>query len=558
MIIRKKNLKIGILDIEAFDWSHFYIAGLLNETERNIYYFRNLSSLLSHIDKKKYDLIFCYNLSYDGSFIIEYLLKNSIIFNDIIMTNGKLLSFRYNKTIFKDLYQFYFSSLREASIKYLNENDRKGEIDYKNIRELPIEEVKKYLKQDLVLEYKLYKRIDKKITKRYYSIRSYIFKEVQKNSKISLVEIYRLREQFFGGRSEIFHSEVKDKRSFVYDVNSLYPFAMTQPLPLQYIGNCSFEKFLELRENNNLDFLILFREVYDEGGYYPIYDKIGRILYSRGKRKNIYLFYSLIKKFNLPVDFSDRNIDYIHLFKKDFLNVELIKKLYNERKVNPYNKILLNSCYGKFAQFPIFEKWIITKNYKDIKNDDIVYKINDVYIISRKDAEKNVDDVNVIIAKYITDFSRFYVFETINKIQNQGFSVYYTDTDSIHTDCPPEKFEKITGIKIDGNIGNFKIEKEFSGAFYYAPKDYELINEEKIIDKKKKGFKVDIDKNVENEFIFMSVKNLFKTGVFQVSKILKKDLNQKYYKIKKGNEYYYPEIDFDYFEQKKKIFKIRY
>ena len=126
-------------------------------------------------------------------------------------------------------------------------------------------------------------------------------------------------------------------------------------------------------------------------------------------------------------------------------------------------KTIMNSTYGKFGQ---------NKFGLKIKKEGKTWIFEDQYLGYRGFA-------NVVWAIQVTSEARIYMYKIMNELYKKGVKIYYTDTDSIHTDRPiPES--KLIGISKTG-LGKLKLEGVFDKGTYIAEKEYVLGNYEKIV-----------------------------------------------------------------------------
>lgn len=75
-----------------------------------------------------------------------------------------------------------------------------------------------------------------------------------------------------------------------------------------------------------------------------------------------------------------------------------------------------------------------------------------------------------LIGAFLLARARVRLWRVLEALKRAGFRVYYCDTDSVHTNCPPENFPGILGPE----LGQWKHEGRASEACYVAPKVYGL------------------------------------------------------------------------------------
>ena len=135
-------------------------------------------------------------------------------------------------------------------------------------------------------------------------------------------------------------------------------------------------------------------------------------------------------------------------------------------------KLLLNSLYGKFGMREVFEKMIYVEDFnkskklrkKEIKRKS-VFCGKEVNII---DEFVKPDYIQPHIAAFITSYSRLHLLQKIEDLLENGYDVWYYDTDCIHTNCKPDNFKDVD----DKKLGYWSIDRQLDKAIYLLPKFY--------------------------------------------------------------------------------------
>lgn len=261
-------------------------------------------------------------------------------------------------------------------------------------------------------------------------------------------------EGYFGGRTEVFKRGTF-KNLYYYDINSLYPRAMQEELPLpqsvkkidiptsENINNYEGVSEITIICPSNLDKPVL-----------PVRYE-GKLLFPTGKIKGVYNHNEIRKALELgyKIISIDKQIIYTRTFKifKKFVDV-----LYNLRKEQKENgdvleivtKLLMNSLYGKFGMRKIEEVNITSQE------------------VTRTPKLYNGMCCYPIIASYITSYARLLMYDYVKEE-----SVIYTDTDSVITN---------KNLGLDSNImGEMKLEGFFPEGIFIKPKFYYLKNDKK-------------------------------------------------------------------------------
>ncbi len=253
-----------------------------------------------------------------------------------------------------------------------------------------------------------------------------------------------------GGRNEIF--KMQGENVNVYDINSLYPYVMSEyefPNPGIAVKSKSFKELgiyyveVEINKNTFLPVLGVIRGgkyIFPTGHFRGMFTGAEIIKAHKEKQiKNIkiidgYEFISIGKIFNPIIQ---------DLYKLRLEN-------YDNKLINNYVKYLMNSLYGKFAQ----------------KNKNIEYmEENDVF---KNTVTKYPDHSNFIWSIFITSYARLELYKKMDKNKEK---VLYCDTDSIHL-CDNNTLD------ISTDLGALKHEGFFEYANYLQPKCYQLIGKD--------------------------------------------------------------------------------
>jgi hypothetical protein len=437
-------------------------------------------------------VIFAHNLgSYDGYFIYKYLVKlvkdktdldclvdSSNKFITITLVN-KYIGFANkefkNKLVWKDSLRIFPGSL-DSLCKQFNVEGKlsKYKEEYNSIDlfndHILLEEFKAYSMQDSValynalynaqeLNYNKY-RIDICDIVSTASLSLKIYRAHFLHDEIPLLTDFEekfIRESYLGGATDYY--KAKGENLHCYDVNSLYPYAMMQPVPHKVIG-----KHNDLSGVNVKDFkgFVLAKVTSPEYIRNPIvalkYD--GRTIYPKGTWYGVYFADYLAKAqdYGYKVDLIyGIEFSYKKLFE------DYIKHFYEIKKNSTGSlrylaKLQLNSLYGMFGRksesLEIFNiknenivdmfKTSVVKNIIDLNNgysilvcennfDYFTVKELNLKIDTKLNPIKTPTYANVAIASAITSLAQM---NMMNYKNHPDFEVYYTDTDSLFTNRP--------------------------------------------------------------------------------------------------------------------------
>lgn len=264
-----------------------------------------------------------------------------------------------------------------------------------------------------------------------------------------------IRNSYIGGATDYY--KLYGENLHYYDVNSLYPFAMLKPMPLNIV------KFHKDLSNTDLDnfFGFALAEIYcPDSIQIPVlpFKFNNRTIYPKGHWKATYFSEELkaVKAIGYKV-----KLIYGYEFTKADLFTNYVNNFYELKKNSAGStrfiaKMHLNQLYGIFGRKKDLIETVVINN-KDLNNyllTKIIRTIidigNDKSILliknniptkiikelnlktSNEISNKNVDvKSNVAIASAITSYARIHMIQF--KLNN---SIYYSDTDSIFTDKP--------------------------------------------------------------------------------------------------------------------------
>jgi hypothetical protein len=332
------------------------------------------------------------------------------------------------------------------------------------------EEFKEYSLQDSISLYnalktaqKLYKdnyRIDICDIVSTASLAFKIFRSHYLTREIPLLNPHEenfVRKSYLGGATDYYMA--MGENVYWYDINSLYPYAMLEPVPYKAIA-----KHSDLSDVKVKDFkgFVLAKVTCPENIKHPIvsFKQDGKTIYPRGSWTGVYFADYLAKAqdFGYKIELiSGIEFEYADLFStyiKDFYEIKRTSK----GSLKYLAKLKLNSLYGMFGRK---NESVDTLN---IKNDELinyfatkvvknVIDYNNGYstVICAKgfnletlktlnitlDCENTPFSpptlANVAIASAITSRAQMIMMDYKN---NPNFDVLYTDTDSIFTNKP--------------------------------------------------------------------------------------------------------------------------
>lgn len=294
-----------------------------------------------------------------------------------------------------------------------------------------------------------------------------------------------IRKSYRGGFTYV--NEVwKEKpvgKGIVLDVNSLYPFCMTKPLPYswpqlyegEYIEDksyplyiqsfsCAFEikegKIPTIQLKNNMSFI--------PNEY--VKSSNGKIINLTLTKPDYELFkehYHLIEpKFHGGWKFKSSN-EYFSKYINEWIEKKIQASKEKNAPIRQIAKLMLNSLYGRFA---IAGK---ARQKSPYMNSEGVLK----FVLEE---EETRETVYIPAAAFITAYGRERTIRTSQIIRDYTKSKYgedryfYSDTDSIHANLSPEDLEDLKDVVHidDYELGAWAKEAEFTKAKYIRQKCY--------------------------------------------------------------------------------------
>lgn len=481
----------------------------------------SIDEFMEWTEKTKSDLYF-HNLKFDGSFIVNWLLKNgwkwthkerdkehgnAKTFSTIISNMGQwyMVDICYGYKGKKKLHTVIYDSLKKLPfpVKQIAKAFKlpilKGDIDYELERPVGWEitpEEHEYIYGDLfIVASALETQFDEGLTKMTNGSDSLSgFKDsITKKTFNKFFPVLsktiddQIRKAYRGGFTWVNdrYQGIPIESGLVYDVNSLYPSRMYE-CDLPYGEPEKFEGEYVYNETYPLYIQTISCSFELKEGHIPTIQMKG---YARF-RENEYLKSSNHEVVTLHVTNVDLELIKEHydlyeetyhggyMFKKknnlfkEFIDYWMEVKINNDGAIKALAKLMLNSLYGKFASNPL-----VTGKVPYLKEDGALgFKLP---IKEGEFVEKNGKKIPVIDEEYkdpvytamgcfITAYARDYTIRTAQKCFDR---ILYCDTDSIHlrgTEVP----EAIAHIIDHDKLGYWQHESSFTRAKFIRQKTY--------------------------------------------------------------------------------------
>ena len=347
------------------------------------------------------------------------------------------------------------------------------------------------------------------------------------------------KRAYYGGRTECFFlGHIQE--CYKLDVNSMYPFCMKNPVPIDLVGYG--EKYTPKRLLSRIrkGYLAIAEVMLDTPE--PAFPKRmgGKLFFPIGRFWTVLctpeLLYALEKGYVVKIGkVAIYKAGYVF---NEFVDYFFSKKNEATKQNNPtyrmFYKWILNALYGKFAQYKRqvlyqyeAEKEDWSKQYVLLNNQKLteLHIGKKILLIDR--SEVPAFNSFIAISAHITSYARIYLYELMKKA---GFdNIFYVDTDCIFTNRIG--YERLQDYINEYELGMLKLEG-VDYCYIRGLKNYKFGQAEKIKGVPKKAwregdtfyfwsfekFKGSLSKrlNDDNIHLFLqkrSLKNLYDKGI---------------------------------------------
>ena len=430
-----------------FDDINFY----LYDYDSNLLYKTNDEFELIEELRQNYknNIIWCYDLRIEGSFILKILMKLNYRFTK----NKKINNGEYSYLINGNGDWFFIKYKKNNKlVKLYNCHNKIPKIEKENINGILsiLREFEDNNHNGMTIGSDCFSEFRKGLDGKYRKI----FPELN-----SIVDSY-CRKSYFGGLC-ICNVKGKVSDGYVYDVHSMYPYIMKSEyfpygIPSYFVGEPNFSSDSLYISHIIADFSLKnnhIPNIMEKGDFdknYLIYD-------SEGPKE---LFLTSIDLELFKENYNVYSISYIdgYIFRrKKGIFDSYIDKYYNIKNNSvkgsgkyKYSKLMINNLGGKLGTKPegqLKELFLDEKNTLSFKKSKIESK----------------KTVYVPAAAFMTSYARKYLIKSIEKVGLEHFR--YCDTDSIHTDI---KCDNI--LNYGDKLGQFGLESEYKVGVYVGQK----------------------------------------------------------------------------------------
>lgn len=470
----------------------------VNEPDK-LEYGNNIDSFMEYANKNP-ETYYFHNLKFDGAFIVDWLLRHN--FRHV---TGKTITEGKFGTLISDMGAWYCINIcfpDGAEVKVVDSlklitmpikempktfglPEEKLEIDYTEEREVGHEltqEEKDYIAHDVIILSKslsvMFSNGLTKLTAASNALNDFKIRYGKKNYKrdfgeenMNPISDKFIRMSYKGGftylNPKYKNKEVKEGR--VYDVNSMYPWAMKYNLlpygePRWFKGQYKYNPVYPLYvqalvcefelKPNHVPSLQVKHSLYADNEYLT---------------ESVEPTFLVLTSVDLKLFFDQYDVTVLewvegYCFKaKEGIFTEYIDYWYGVKEKSKRDgnlgmvqiaKLMLNSLYGKFGARITGRSKI---PYIDEDKDKVCYKLTE---------EEDRRGGYLPIATFITSYCRDRI---IRSAQICGDRFIYADTDSLHISGK----ENVSGLDIDNfRLGAFKLEEEFIRAKFIRQKTY--------------------------------------------------------------------------------------
>lgn len=278
----------------------------------------------------------------------------------------------------------------------------------------------------------------------------------------SLSEMF---DGYFGGRTEIFHTEPVSGNIWYHDINSLYPAVMAHNLYPNF-DDALYTSKPDLKTEG-----LIHAEVRSPKHmfipYLPVKTEKRGLLFPTGRFRGMWTSFELREAVKLGYDVKPISGYISHGTCEPFK--EYVDMLYqlrlktDDQLLKDTCKNLMNNLYGKFAQRNTVTKLVPLSQAKDVRSGARVYGRAVIY---EQESDMFPKQTNVLWAAYTTAYARHKLYQKLVEVERLGGKLLYCDTDSViyeHSKMLLENTNK---------LGELKLEAKADYAHFLRPKLY--------------------------------------------------------------------------------------
>lgn len=402
----------------------------LDENGGEYYFDDNVEKFLDFVRMSEFTHFYAHNVQYDLGFIF----RNRLDLLDCVFVGGRIIRATWKGKTFLDSYNLFPMPLKQLAPAVGLEKPDDPDFKSKEYVFNDCEIVRRALNQvrDLANDYGVVK-----LPATIGGLAMRIFQNRWGEIQFDDTACFPDRAPYmYGGRVELFQERATDV--FYADVNSLYPWAMTQSFPaplkkckqIKDFGVVHATVEVKMRDLAPLPFR---RE--DDSILFPCGKFTGwwTVLELRRALENGARLLKVHESFG-----TDRHSAPYAEFVEHFYQARLESK---NKAYNLFYKLLQNNLYGQLAVKGEITRWLWSS---ELKNQKILTK----YKIPQQKS------VNLVHAAYVTSWGRLRLLQFMERLDSK--QLVYCDTDSIiFSGKNPFQFSK--------KLGDLKLETEIDG-----------------------------------------------------------------------------------------------
>jgi hypothetical protein len=438
------TFKYATWDIEANNWWDLVVIGLWDGS--SYYHFKKIDDFIEFILQSKYNgwrFFAHFGGRYDFNFLFDFIRRWNRKIDCSFYCSGSLvikMTIRYNRQTIHlcDSFRLFYmpassdvartdnkSGLRALG-KVFNVAHQKTELDFSNIQYN--RETLDYNETDCRCLYEVMDAFFQQTGIMSETFASHALRIWRKDFLKTILwkppenVLGFARKSYHGGRVEIFKRQSNSLRA--YDVNSMYPYVMRQPIPTQFVG--------ESRTWMDRYYGFVDATVKVPDDYVPCLPvHLEKLYFPCGTVRGIWTSEELE-----IAEKRGSKIQKIHIgywFQTETIFAEYVSKLYDLKKnataeaTRLIAKGLLNALYGKFGQNPNKKVYCLERNAPSG-----AYPIMDPdgYPSGFAYYERVTNNAYLLphLASAVTSKARLHLLTRL------GADSYYCDTDSVFTD----------------------------------------------------------------------------------------------------------------------------
>lgn len=297
-----------------------------------------------------------------------------------------------------------------------------------------------------------------------------IWKSIFLNKKGMFVNETRdevFRQSYHGGRTEVFIRGHRKQKLYYYDVNSLYPFIMSEN---------SFPNPDKLKYSKDLNKALCEHEGCAKIKITPPAGIKYPVLPFKGKDKTLFPAFEMTGVWNFPhirlaleKGYKIQKVYWVLSSPpiespfKDFVFVFKQKKIdytkTGKKALRTLAKLMMNSLYGKFAQRNEIEDRYVHEE----PGEGVPFKkiTDDTWMVGGIEKERAHETV-VCWASYVTSYAQCYLYSFFPEL-----GLHYCDTDSVVRETPLPR-----ELVDDSEFGLMDLEHVLCESNFVAPKRY--------------------------------------------------------------------------------------